>query len=189
MAHHVCFDSERRCALAASWRCYNRCDRESSPPSPAGCMKGGKRRVTEVIGAPPAKVARSAASESAKEPGTTTPASETLPAPWKHVWNAEHSQFYFWNTVTRQSSWNRPTTGPNNATGLYTEALHQTFSSSSEAETISGETGKRTGSAKGKKNKDGKNSGKGKQKREGKKGKGKESHSDVSRLHGAQSND
>ena len=171
------------------FRTTMRCDQESSLPSPAGYMKGYKRQVTEVIGAPPAKVARSATSESAREPRTTTPASETLPAPWTKVWNDEHDQFYFWNTMTKQSSWNRPTMGPNNATGLYTEALHQTFGFSSETETISGETGKRTGSAKGKKNKDGKNNGKGKQEREGKKGKGKESHSDMGRLHGAQNND
>ena len=117
------------------------CDRENSLPTPSGYMKGYKRQVTEVIGAPPAKVAKSAASEYAREPRTTTPASETLHAQWTKVWNDDSGQYYLCNTLTKHSSWQRPTMGPNNATELYTDALQETFGFSSEAETAADDNG------------------------------------------------
>eukprot|EP00931_Biecheleriopsis_adriatica_P062660 TRINITY_DN37809_c0_g1_i1.p1 TRINITY_DN37809_c0_g1~~TRINITY_DN37809_c0_g1_i1.p1 ORF type:complete len:532 (+),score=137.93 TRINITY_DN37809_c0_g1_i1:52-1647(+) len=33
---------------------------------------------------------------------------DTLPAGWRRVWSEEHSEWYFWNSATKESSWSHP---------------------------------------------------------------------------------
>lgn len=68
-----------------------------------------------------------------QEAGATTPALESLPAPWKSVWNEEHDEWYYWNSETKESSWTKPASSADKDTEQLPEGWEKVLDEEQEA--------------------------------------------------------